>query len=128
MCSRIYRPNRKHKPGAIGGGVPRWFPDSESKCPPDIDTIQAQRLLENAIDGRDVAHPRGHALFAMDEQGRFYKAYSEGIEAGKDVEVWHGYPVSDEKVPRQIPAKILRVFVTQGLLSHARYIRLLGNA
>jgi hypothetical protein len=122
---RVYHPNSKHKHGARGDGPPRWFPDSASKCPPSIDLRLAQELLEEAISGEDPAHPSGHALYAIHD-GQFFKAYPTEIH--EDAEVWHGYPVKSDQVRRQIPARVLRDFVSKGLLGRADYKRFLGNA
>ena len=83
----------------------------------------AQQLLDEGIDGRDDSHPRAKARFAVDGQGRFFKAYSE--DQG---EMWHGYPVRDELVPRQIPTRVLRQFREAGLITKAEYKRLIGGA
>lgn len=59
----------------------------------------------------------------MDRQGRFFKAYPED-----DGSTWHGYPVRRELVSRQVPARVLRQFMKQQLLSSADYKKLLGSA
>ncbi len=64
-------------------------------------------------------------------EGEFYKAYShrsETIEGEASVEIWHGYPVRRELVPRQIPCRVLREFVRRGRLTQAEYKKLLGSA
>lgn len=123
----VYKPNPKHKPGVAGEGPPRWYPDRDSICPQDIDEAQAQALLAESIEGADNAHPNRKARYAIDAQGRFFKGYCEAI--GLDgIEVWHGYPVRDNLVRRQVPARILRQFVRAGKLPQAQYKRLLGSA
>jgi len=127
---RRYKKNDKHKRGASGEGPPRWFPSRDSLCPDDIDTKLAQELLDDGVCGADAAHPNARAIYAMHE-GQFYKAYCEGTEApsqGQRDEVWHGYPVRKELVPRQVPSRVLREFVKRGRLSRAEYKTLLGNA
>lgn len=127
---RIYRPNPKHKIGACGEGPPRWFPSRDSLCPEDVDLRTAQQLLDAAIPGTDPVHLNQHALYAL-HNGEFYKAYSECsrlTDEGVEEELWHGYPVRRELVPRQVPARVLRKFVEQGRLTRAEYKRLLGSA
>lgn len=118
-----YERNNKHKPGCFGEGPPRWFPSWDSLCPDDISREEAAALLETSIEGRDDAHPNAQARFACDAQGRFFKAYSE--DGGT---TWHGYPVRRELVPRQVPARILRLLVHRGQLTRASYKKLLGSA
>lgn len=130
MATRKYKPNHKHKRGSHGTGPPRWFPSCDSLCPEDLDLSAAQALLDEGIAGADPAHPDARALYALHE-GAFYKAYCEGTEqdpAHGTVEVWHGYPVRPELVPRQVPARVLRKFLERGLLQPAEYRRLLGGA
>ena len=121
-----YRENPKHKVGARGAGPPRWFPDSASLCPDDLDLDEARRLLKGSVIGGDPSHPNARARFALDEMGRFFKAYPERSVDG--TEYWHGYPVAEALVGRQVPARVLRSFKQQGRLSRARYRRLLGSA
>ena len=118
-----YRPNAKHKPGCSGEGPPRWFPSSDSLCPADISLEDAQALLDASIEARDDAHLNAKARIALDSQGRFFKAYSE--DGGQ---IWHGYPVKRELVPRQVPSRVLREFVNRGQLSRVDYKKLLGSA
>lgn len=118
-----YRPNDKHKPGCSGEGPPRWFPSSDSLCPDDVSLEEAGELLRSSIEARDDAHPNTRARIALDGQGRFFKAYSE--DGGQS---WHGYPVSRNLVPRQIPARVLREFFKRGQLTRADYKKLLGSA
>lgn len=118
-----YRENPKHKPGCSGSGPPRWFPSSAALCPDDVTASRAQAMLNDAVEGRDAAHPDAAARYALDGAGRFFKAYSEDGGA-----TWHGYPVREELVPRQVPARVLREFVKRGLLAAAAYKRLLGSA
>jgi hypothetical protein len=118
-----YRPNPKHKRGCAGEGPPRWFPSSASLCPDDLNAKDAQALLESSIEARDDAHPNAKARISLDGQGRFFKAYSE--DGGR---TWHGYPVQQELVRRQIPTKVLRELYRQGRLSHGDYKKLLGGA
>lgn len=122
---RRYRKNDKHKRGTSGDGPPRWFPSRDTLCPDDISTALAQELLNGGVEGADEAHPGARALYAM-YQGEFYKAYCEGTD-GPD-EVWHGYPVRRELVPRQVPARVLREFVRRERLTAAEYRKLLGGA
>jgi hypothetical protein len=118
---RIYEPNPKHKEGTCGDGPPRWFPDSASKCPKRID---AQHLLNIAISAEDQAHPDAKALFAVWD-GRIYKAYCSRIDGDK--EYWHGYPVADALVGKQVPTSVLRRFVQRGHLSDADYRKLISG-
>lgn len=118
-----YQANPKHKRGARGGGPPRWFPDQDSLCPDDITTQMAQALLDESIDDIDEAHPDGRARYAVDEQGRFFKAYSE--DHG---ETWHGYPIREGLVGDQVPTRVLRQFRRRGLITKARYKSLVGRA
>ncbi len=124
----VYKENKKHKPWASGDGPPRWFPDKDTPCPDpaDLPTKDAQNLLDNSVEGADDAHPNKKARYAMDGDGRVYKGYTESTVAGQ--ELWHGYPVNESKIPRQVPARVLRQFMGQGLLTSARYKRLIGNA
>ncbi len=127
---RIYEPNPKHKLGASGDGPPRWFPDSATLCPSEIDMQLAQTLLSNAIEGKDDAHPDKKALYTIHE-GAFFKAYKhndDGDESEDGDETWHGYPVLPCDVPQQIPSRILRQFRDAGLLTNASYKKLLGSA
>jgi len=119
----IYRPNPKHKPGQAAGGPPRWFPSSESTCPSDISLAEAQYLLDGSIEGSDRGHPGARARYAIDAQGRFFKGCAED-----DGRTWHGYPLSRELVPKQVPARVLRAFVMRELLSEAAYRKLVGSA
>lgn len=129
-CSRyrlvvlVYRENPKHKPGRFGAGPPRWFPSYDTACPADLSDPQS--LLADSVEAADAAHPSGKARHAIDEQGRFFKAYPEETD-GSD-EYWHGYPVREELVPKQVPARVLREFVSRGKLTRARYKKLLGSA
>ena len=125
MPERLYEKNPKHKPGVSGGGPPRWFPSRDSLCPDDVDGELAQKLLDDSVPGDDSAHPDSRARYAI-YQGRFFKAYQTEERAG--IEVWHGYPVSEDKVGRQIPARILRVFKNRGQLSKSAYKKLVGSA
>lgn len=118
-----YRENPKHKRGARGDGPPRWFPDRDTLCPQDLTLQMAQQLLDEGVDGRDDSHPGAKARFAVDAQGRFFKAYSH--DQG---ETWHGYPVRDELVPRQVPSRVLRKFRDAGRITQADYNRLVGGA
>lgn len=89
-----------------------------------------QELLDDAVPGADSAHPNRRALYAL-HNGAFFKAYSETTRTtddGAEEELWHGYPVRRELVPRQIPARVLRVFVERGRLTQAEYRALLGSA
>jgi hypothetical protein len=125
VAALVYKENRKHKPGVFGDGPPRWYPDSDTPCPPDLTTEEAQAMLEESVEGADYAHPDRKARYAMC-QGTFFKGYPESIR--DDVELWHGYPVREDLVPRQIPARVLREFVRQGKLAKPRYKKLLGSA
>jgi hypothetical protein len=120
----IYKENLKHKPGSFGDGPPRWQPDWASACPEDIGTEEARNLLGNSSEGKDPSHPFGKARYALDERGRIFKGYPEDA-AGT---IWHGYPVADEDVPRQIPARVLRAWREQKRMTQARYKRLIGSA
>jgi hypothetical protein len=122
----VYKTNPKHKPGSFGEGPPRWFPDWDTPCPDDLNEIDAQRLLDDSVPGTDQAHPNKKARYAVDEQGRFFKGYSEGDMDG--TELWHGYPVRDERVREQVPACVLRELVRQNKLLKARYKKLIGRA
>ena len=123
MPKRTYRENPKHKRGASGHGPPRWFPSADSLCPDGVSFAMAQELLDTSVDGRDAAHPEARARYALDNFGRFFKAYSE--DGGQ---TWHGYPVRRDLVTRQIPARVLREFCRKGLLSDSDTRRLLGSA
>ncbi|MFU8807336.1 MAG: hypothetical protein ACNA8W_26240 [Bradymonadaceae bacterium] len=125
MSELLYERNPKHKAGVTGNGPPRWYPSRDSLCPDDVDTEFAQELLAESVQGKDAAHPDSKARYAM-SQGRFFKAYRTEDRAG--IEVWHGYPVSEELVGEQIPARVLRVFVDRGLLTKAEYKKLIGSA
>lgn len=130
MTKRVYKPNPKHKRGAIGEGPPRWFTSSDSLCPDTLDFSTAQALLNTAISGKDQVHPDQKALYALHE-GTFYKAYCQEASqdsSGDTVEYWHGYPVRKELVPTQIPSRILREFLKAGSLSKPEYKKLLGNS
>jgi hypothetical protein len=130
MSKRVYRKNDKHKRGTSGEGPPRWFPSRDSLCPDDLPMSVCRQLLEDPVDGADPAHPSAKALYAM-HNGEFYKAYCEGTErddVGEQVEVWHGYPVRRELVPRQVPSRVLREFMRRGQLTRAEYQALLGSA
>lgn len=120
---RRYRENAKHKRGSWGEGPPRWFPTRDSLCPEDLSLSEAQALLDSSIEGADQANPDGRARYAIDGQGRFFKGYSE--DGGR---TWHGYPVRRELVSRQVPARVLREFVSRGSLTRADYKKLLGSA
>ncbi|WP_441286873.1 hypothetical protein ACSRUE_31795 [Sorangium sp. KYC3313] len=122
----VYKENKKHKPGSFGLGPPRWFPDWDMPCPDDLAPSQAQRLLEDSLEGADDAHPNRKARYAMDEKGRFFKGYCEATADG--AEQWHGYEVREARVPRDVPARILKNFVKQGRLTRTRYKKLLGGA
>lgn len=123
---RVYRENPKHKRGAFGGGPPRWFPDYDTPCPRDITTEMAQELLDRAVPWAGPADAEGKALFALDDQGRFFKAHCHSVQG--EEEHWHGYPVNEDRVPREIPARVLREFKKRGILSPARYKKLLGSS
>jgi|SRR5690554_1024626 len=125
MANCLYEGNPKHKRGVSGDGPPRWFPSRDSLCPDDIDIERAQELLDGAVSGADAAHPDARARYTM-HQGRFFKAYC--TEVRDDIEVWHGYPVSENLVQEQIPARVLRKFIARGDLSKADYKRLVGSA
>lgn len=118
-----YCGNPKHKAGCSGDGPPRWFPSTASICPEDISYDDAVLLLSDSVDAKSAEHPNAKARYALDSQGRFFKAYSE--DGGQ---TWHGYPVAEELVRRQIPSRVLREFKTRGLLSAAEYKRLIGSA
>lgn len=118
-----YQESPKHKRGCSGSGPPRWFPTVVAICPDDVSVEERDRLLAESIEGRDVSHPHARARYALDDQGRFFKAYSED---GGDT--WHGYPVNREMVPSQVPARVLRKFVSRGLLGKSDYKNLLGQA
>jgi hypothetical protein len=119
----MYRGNPKHKRGARSGGPARWFPDPDALCPDDVTTQLAQALLDESVDGIDEAHPSARARYAVDGRGRFFKAYSE--DHG---ETRHGYPVREELVGDQVPARVLREFRSRGLITAAQYKRLIGRA
>jgi hypothetical protein len=118
-----YRPSDKHKPGCAGGGPPRWFPSSASRCPDDVSLEEAAALLRDSVEARDDAHPNARARIALDSHGRFFKAYSED-----DGTTWHGYPVRRELVARQVPTRVLREFCRRHQLTEADYRKLLGGA
>ncbi len=127
---RVYRPNPKHKRGEFGAGPPRWFPDRDSVCPDDLDLAEVEALLAGAIEGSDAAHPSARALYAYSD-GRFLKAYRHHVdaEAGEEGEEhWHGYPVARDRVPTQVPARVLRQLRDEGKLTDAEYKRLRGSA
>lgn len=120
--NRIYQPNPKHKVGARGGGPPRWFPDSASKCPEDITESMAQVLLESSLEAVDEVHPGSRARFAVHE-GRVYKAYPQLLSETE--ERWHGYPLADHQVRTQVPSRILRQLLDLQRISRAEYTRYL---
>lgn len=122
----VYKSNHKHKPGSFGEGPPRWFPDRDTKCPDDISTEEAQALLEGSLEGADEAHPNRRARYAVDGEGRIFKGYCES--ADDEAEQWHGYPVSEQRIKRQVPVRILRMFVQAGKMTSPRYKKLRGNA
>ena len=124
---RVYRPNPKHKRGEFGAGPPRWFPDRDSLCPEDLDLAEVETLLADAIEGRDATHPSARALYAYSD-GRFFKAYRHYVDADAGEEHWHGYPVARDRVPTQVPARVLRQLRDDGKLSAAEYRRLRGSA
>ena len=64
-----YHENAKHKLGAAGEGPPRWFPSTDSLCPDDISSAEAQALLVASIEARDDAHPNARARVALDGRG-----------------------------------------------------------
>ena len=119
----LYMENPKHKPGCSGDGPPRWFPSTDSTCPSDLSAADSEALLRDSVEGRDAQHPDALARYALDDQGRFFKAYSE--DGGT---TWHGYPIRRDLVPAQIPCRVLRTFVRQERLSRATYKKLLGSA
>lgn len=125
MAKLVYKPNEKHKRGAFGEGPPRWFPDADTLCPDDLDTLTCQELLEGSIEGRDQAHPDRRARYAL-HRGEFYKAYPERTDG--ELELWHGYPVERGLVHLQVPARVLRQLRDRGQLTRAEYNRLLGSA
>lgn len=128
--SRIYEPNPKHKRGASGEGPPRWFPSRDTPCPDDLDLQTAQELLKSAKEGANEELPDRRALFAL-HAGEFYKAYRHGVRQnsdGTEDEIWHGFPVRNENVPRQVPSRVLLHFVQEGRLTRAEYKKLLGSA
>jgi len=118
-----YRENPKHKLGAASGGSVRWYPTSDSVCPEDVSLADAQKLLKDSVEGKDFSHPGKSARYALDQSGRFFKGYSEDGGA-----TWHGYPVREHLVPQQVPSRVMREFVNRGLLTAARYRKLLGDA
>ncbi len=122
----IYKENPKHKRGVQGDGPPRWNPDPDSLCPDDIGQSEAEGLLRDSVPGEDASHPDNKARYAVDSQGRFFKGYWEGADTSN--EYWHGFPVSENKVPLQVPARILRQFKNANRLSLPRYKKLLGRA
>jgi hypothetical protein len=122
----VYKRNDKHKPWAFGEGPPRWFPDHDTPCPDDVSQSQAQSLLADSVEGRDAENPDKKARYAVDGQGRFFKAYPSVDEAGK--ECWHGFPVREELVKRQVPCRVLRQLRAAKKITGARYTRLLGDA
>lgn len=124
---RVYKQDAKHKRRSSGEGPPRWFPDADSLCPDDMDAVLCQQLLDDAVEGKDLAHPSSRALYAV-YQGAFFKAYAERVDAIDGVELWHGYPVDRSRVPTQVPARILRELVDRGQLTKAEYKKLLGSA
>lgn len=65
-------------------------------------------------------------MFALDDQGRFFKAHCHSVQG--EEEHWHGYPVNEDRVPREIPAWVLREFKKRGILSSARYKKLLWSS
>ncbi len=126
MVRLVYKENRKHKPGTFGEGPPRWYPDYDTPCPDDVSSEAAQALLDSSVEGADLAHPDRRARYALDASGTFFKGYAESVD--EELEIWHGYPVREDVVPRQIPARILRVFCRAGKLTSARYKKLTGSA
>lgn len=118
-----YKPNKKHKRGASGSAPVAWYPTADSICPDDLTIDVAEALLVDSVEGCDEAHPDRRARYALDEQGRFFKGYSE--DGGV---TWHGYPVRESLIPRQVPGRVLRKFVKLGRLSPAKYKKLLGSA
>ena len=120
----IYRENRKHKRG-VQGGPPRWNPDPDSLCPDDVTSAEASNLLGDSVPGKDDSRPDRKARYAMDSQGRMYKGYCEGADAAG--EYWHGFPVPEERIRLEVPARVLRRFMMDGKISQARYRKLLGS-
>lgn len=118
-----YQENPKHKRGCVGQGPPRWFPSVDSLCPDDLTRSDAQELLLSSVEGRDSAHPNRRARIAVDDRGRFFKAYSS--DGGR---TWHGYPVRRDLVHLEIPSKVLREFVKSGRQTKAQFKKLLGSA
>ncbi len=123
----VYKKNEKHKRGAVGQGPPRWFPSNASFCPDDHDLPLkvAQELLESSVEGRSPEHADARARYAY-QGGVYYKGYPEGVDG--DNELWHGYPVRRDQVPKEIPSRILREFRNRQLISSAEYRKLLGSA
>lgn len=124
--SLVYKSNPKHKRGSFGEGPPRWFPDRDAECPEDLGTAEAQQLLEQSIEGADDSHPNRRARYVIDESGRIFKGYCESSDDG--AEHWHGYPVDEQLIPRQVPSRVLREFVRAGHMTKARYKKLVGSA
>ena len=120
----IYKENPKHR--VQGDGPPRWYPDPDSLCPDDVDQMEAETLLRDSVSGDDASHPEKKARYAIDSQGRFFKGYTEGADANG--ECWHGFPVPEDKVRLQVPARVLKDFKNSGKLSSSRYKKLLGGA
>lgn len=121
----IYKENPKHKRGVQGEGPPRWNPDPDSLCPDDLGQEDAELLLRESVPGADAAHPDRRARYAIDTNGRFFKGYCEGVD--DQSEYWHGFPVREDKVRIQIPARVLREFKRQGRITSPRYRKLLGS-
>lgn len=82
-------------------------------------------LLESSITAADSGHPDARARSAI-YGGSFYKAYP--TKKDSDVEIWHGYPILNERVNLEVPARVLKQFVISGALTRADYRRLLGSA
>jgi len=122
----IYKENPKHKKGVQGEGPPRWNPDPDSLCPDDVGQTEAEALLRDSVPWEDASHPEKKARYAIDSQGRFFKGYTEGADASG--EYWHGFPVPEDKVRLQVPARVLKHFKTSGKLSSPRYKKFLGGA
>jgi hypothetical protein len=111
-----YWPNPAHKKETTEAGPPAWHPDKEA-CPDDLSVAERDELLEASVphDPADATSRRWTVRRGPNGL-ELYDIKHTGVIDG--THEFHGHPAT------YVPAKILKVFRDDGLISRAEYGRL----
>lgn len=114
MNDMRYVPNPAHKRETTEAGPPRWRPDKEL-CP-KMSPRERSELLRASIPSDDQEASRRYAARRIDGRLELVEAKLTQVIDGRFE--YHGHPTS------RVPARVLRLFLRDGVISEAEYGRL----